>query len=103
MFRNSQPRCPDCGRRMGLVTFVGEQPVCAVCAGATTTDLPEPPLSDTDTETLSDEQFDQTDSHDLLSDDEGCLHEALEESLPPSQQGGAHNLVCNCPKCRVVC
>lgn len=35
-------------------------------------------------------------------EDKGCLHEALERSKPINQKGGAHGLVCNCPKCRVI-
>lgn len=33
----------------------------------------------------------------------GCLHEALEESNPINHKGGAHNLVCPCPKCSFMC
>lgn len=32
-----------------------------------------------------------------------CLHEALEESLPENQKGGAHMLSCPCPKCTPRC
>jgi len=29
--------CPDCGRPMGLTTWVGAKPKCAACSGATVT------------------------------------------------------------------
>lgn len=78
--------CPNCGEPMGMVSWVGEKPVCAACAGATTTGFPKlggGPDFDSDNE-------------------ESCLHDALEKSLPPNQRGGPHNLACNCPKCTPI-
>jgi hypothetical protein len=76
--------CPECGNPMGLVSWVGEKPVCAGCAGATTTNF----------DYKSELSFD---------DGEECAHEILEENLPLSMKGEPHHLVCNCPKCSIIC
>jgi hypothetical protein len=80
----STTSCPSCGRDMGMVTWVGEKPECAACSGCTTTNI-----------RLGDFNLDD--------DDDSCLHEQLEQSLPENQRDGAHMLVCNCPMCRTIC
>lgn len=35
---SSKTTCPECGKRMPLVTWTGEKPKCSKCAGATVID-----------------------------------------------------------------
>lgn len=58
--------CPECGDRMPLVTYTGEKPVCAKCAGMTTTGV----LNIDTNMKLDGMDFDESD----------CLHDALERS-----------------------
>jgi hypothetical protein len=74
---SSMTDCPNCGREMPMVTWVGEKPRCYRCRN--------------------------NESWDVWQDDEDekCLHEALNEKTPP--YNNTHNLVCNCPKCTIWC
>lgn len=79
-----QPKCPTCGGARPMVTWTGgEPPECAACAGAT----------------VVGNGFLGT----KRRDNDGCLHDALERSRPPNRKGDPHMLVCNCPKCSIIC
>lgn len=75
---SNETECPQCGRPMGLISYVGKKPTCNNCADVT--DYPTP----------------ANDSEDIE-----CLHEQLSKRTP-DHLDGAHMLVCNCPKCSIT-
>lgn len=83
---SSTTTCPDCGREMGLVTYHGPKPKCARCNGTTFVEYSGDGIRKT-----------------FERNEQGCLHDMLDEHLPPSKQGGARNLACPCPKCSPRC
>lgn len=67
--------CPQCGRPMGLVSYVGKKPTCNSCADVNS--YPAPASDNTGC---------------------GCLHEEMSK-YTPNHLDGAHMLACPCPKC----
>lgn len=83
---SSTTTCPECGREMPLVTYYGQKPKCARCNGTTFV-----------------EYGGQGIGRSFEPNEQECLHEALDEHLPPNEQGGARLLACPCPKCSPRC